>query len=160
MHHSAAPGPAWFPDGRLITLRHETAASSGLVQAQIWQVLPTRQPMLTLQSSFELPLAAVEFDDLQIIANRFLLFRAWGEANLNGWLARLLGWFPITSPITMMMRLATGKVPLWDLLLAIACLAAGVLVAVRSAAALFRLGLLMYGKRPTLGEILRHLRHA
>lgn len=80
---------AWFPDGRLITLRHETAASSGLVQAQIWQVLPTRQPMLTLQSSFELPLAAVEFDDLQIIANRFLLFRAWGEANLNGWLARL-----------------------------------------------------------------------
>ncbi len=78
----------------------------------------------------------------------------------NGKLARALGWFPLTAPITMMMRLATGKVPLWDLAVAILCLALGVYLSVRLAAALLRLGLLMYGKRPSLREILRQLRHA
>jgi ABC-2 type transport system permease protein len=78
----------------------------------------------------------------------------------NGWLARGLGWFPLSAPITMMLRLATGKVPLWDVLVAVLCLSAGVYLAIRAAAALFRLGLLMYGKRPTLREILRQIRQA
>jgi len=78
----------------------------------------------------------------------------------NGGLARALGWFPLTSPITMMLRLGTGQVPWWDVLVAAALLAAGVYVAVRVSGALMRLGLLMYGKRPTLREILRQLRRA
>ncbi len=78
----------------------------------------------------------------------------------NGWLARGLGWFPLSAPITMMVRLATGKVPLWDVLVAVLCLSAGVYLSIRAAAALFRLGLLMYGKRPSLREILRQIRHA
>ena len=78
----------------------------------------------------------------------------------NSWMARALGWFPLTGPLTMMIRLGTGKVPLWDVVVALLCLAAGVYVAIRGAAALFRLGLLMYGKRPTLAEIARQLRHA
>ena len=78
----------------------------------------------------------------------------------NAWMARALGWFPLTGPLTMMIRLGTGKVPLWDVVVALLCLAAGVYVAIRGAAALFRLGLLMYGKRPTLAEIARQLRHA
>jgi ABC-2 type transport system permease protein len=60
----------------------------------------------------------------------------------------------------MMLRLGTGQVPWWDVLVAILCLAAGVYLAVRASGALFRLGLLMYGKRPTLKEIARQLRHA
>jgi len=78
----------------------------------------------------------------------------------NGRLARALGWFPLTAPITMMMRLATGKVAPWDLAVAILGLALGVFLSVRLAAALLRLGLLMYGKRPSLREIIRQLRHA
>jgi ABC-2 type transport system permease protein len=78
----------------------------------------------------------------------------------NGWVARGLGWFPLSAPITMMMRMATGKVPLWDVLLAVAILAASVYLALRLTARLFRLGLLLYGKRPTLREIARQLRHA
>ena len=75
----------------------------------------------------------------------------------NGIVARVLGWFPLTAPITMMIRCGTGKVPLWDLLLAIALLAGAVYLALRAAAALFRLGLLQYGKRPPLREILRQI---
>lgn len=78
----------------------------------------------------------------------------------NGALARALGWFPLTAPITMMLRLGTGQVPWWDVLVSAGCLIAGVYLAIRGAAALFRLGLLMYGKRPSLREILRQLRHA
>lgn len=78
----------------------------------------------------------------------------------NGALARALGWFPLTAPITMMLRLGTGQVPWWDVLVSALCLVAGVYLAIRGAAALFRLGLLMYGKRPGLREILRQLRHA
>jgi ABC-2 type transport system permease protein len=78
----------------------------------------------------------------------------------NTWMARVLSWFPLTGPITMMIRLGTGKVPLWDAVVALLCLAAGVYISIRGAAALFRLGLLMYGKRPSLREIVRQLRHA
>ena len=78
----------------------------------------------------------------------------------NTWLARALGWFPLTGPITMMIRLGTGRVPAWDAAVALVCLAGGVYLSIRVASALFRLGLLMYGKRPTLREIARQLRHA
>jgi ABC-2 type transport system permease protein len=76
----------------------------------------------------------------------------------NGWVARLVGWFPLSAPITMMLRLGTGKVPLWDVLVAILFLVLGVYLGIRVAGALFRLGLLMYGKRPSVREILRQLR--
>jgi ABC-2 type transport system permease protein len=78
----------------------------------------------------------------------------------NGAVARALGWFPLSAPLTMMLRIGTGKVPLWDTLLSIACLAAGVYLALRAAAALLRLGLLSYGRRPPLRAILRQLRRA
>jgi ABC-2 type transport system permease protein len=78
----------------------------------------------------------------------------------TGTLARILGWFPLTAPITMMLRLGTGKVPWWDVLVSVLILCGGVVLALRVSGGLFRLGLLMYGKRPTLREVLRQLRHA
>ena len=66
----------------------------------------------------------------------------------------------IRAPITMMLRLGTGQVPWWDVLVAALALAAGVYIAIRISGALMRLGLLMYGKRPSLREIFRQLRHA
>ncbi|HEU4401361.1 MAG TPA: ABC transporter permease [Candidatus Polarisedimenticolia bacterium] len=78
--------------------------------------------------------------------------------NPNGVVARVLGWFPITSPITMMLRCGSGRVPWWDVGIAILALLAGVVLALRLAGALFRLGLLMHGKRPGPREILRQLR--
>ncbi len=78
----------------------------------------------------------------------------------NGLLARALGWFPPTAPVTMMVRLGTGRVPLWDIAVAIVALIAGVALSIRLAAGLLGLGLLMYGRRPTLAEIARHLRRS
>ena len=66
------------------------------------------------------------------------------------------------APVTMMLRLAapTGSVPLWQVGLSMALLAGTAFLAIRAAAKIFRLGLLMHGKTPNLPEILRWMREA
>jgi len=81
-------------------------------------------------------------------------------AEPNGTLARVLSYIPFTAPITMMLRVACGRVPWWDVALSALILAVSLLVFVRLAAKVFRLGVLMYGKRPSIFEIVRWLRAA
>jgi ABC-2 type transport system permease protein len=78
----------------------------------------------------------------------------------NGLLARALSFFPLTSPVTMILRLATGPVPFVDILVSVAIGAVSIYFALRGAAKLFRAATLMYGKRPTLPELVRWLRTA
>jgi ABC-2 type transport system permease protein len=78
----------------------------------------------------------------------------------NGTAARILSYFPLTSAVTMMLRIGTGDVAWWEIALTLLTLAASVLVALRFAARVFRTGLLMYGKRPTLPEVFRWMRQA
>ncbi len=81
-------------------------------------------------------------------------------AEPNGTLARVLSYIPFTAPITMMLRVACGRVPWWDVALSALILAVSLLAFVRLAAKVFRLGVLMYGKRPSIFEIVRWLRAA
>jgi ABC-2 type transport system permease protein len=77
----------------------------------------------------------------------------------NGLLARALSMFPLTSPITMMFRLTmTPDVPVMDVVLSVALGAAAVYVCLRGVSKIFRAATLMYGKRPTLPELIRWLR--
>ena len=77
----------------------------------------------------------------------------------NGALARTLSLFPLTSPVTMMFRLTmTPDVPILDIVMSMAFGAAAVYVCLRGAAKIFRAATLMYGKRPTLPELVRWLR--
>jgi ABC-2 type transport system permease protein len=71
-----------------------------------------------------------------------------------------LSLFPPTAPVTMMLRMAipTSSVPAWQIALSIALLAVAAWLAVRAAARVFRIGLLLYGKTPNLPEILRWAR--
>lgn len=78
----------------------------------------------------------------------------------NGTLARVLSYIPLTAPITIMMRIGATQVPWWDIALSAAILLASQFLFVRLAAKLFRIGTLMYGKRPSLVEIIRWLRTA
>lgn len=66
-------------------------------------------------------------------------------------------WFsiiPFTSPIIMMARLPYG-VPLWEILLSVAVLYSSFLVMVWLAGKIYRVGIFMYGKKPTWGEIIK-----
>ncbi len=63
----------------------------------------------------------------------------------------------------MMMRLpggiGEGGVPLWQLLLSIILLLGTFLAIVWLAAKIYRVGILMYGKKPTYRELLKWLRY-
>ena len=64
--------------------------------------------------------------------------------------------FPLTSPIVMMARIAHGipnGVPLWQLLVSMALLIGGFLATTWLAAKIYRVGILMYGKKPTWKEM-------
>lgn len=67
---------------------------------------------------------------------------------------------PFFSPVLMYARAATGAVPLWQITLALALLVAGVLVVAWLAGRIYRVGILMQGKRPTLPELWRWVRAA
>ena len=80
--------------------------------------------------------------------------------NPNAVIARILSFFPLTAPTMMMLRLPFGSVPPEDIIGSIVVLCLTIPVVLWAGAKIFRMGLLMYGKRPSLGEIMRVLRAA
>ncbi len=84
-------------------------------------------------------------------------------SNPHGPIAVGFSLFPLTSPIVMLMRLpggiGEGGVPLWQLLLSITFLIITFLGIVSLAAKIYRIGILMYGKRPTYKELFKWLRY-
>lgn len=67
--------------------------------------------------------------------------------------------FPFFSPILMPMRIAASSVPVWQSALAIVLLLAATLALAWAAGRIYRIGILMKGKRPNLPELARWLRH-
>jgi len=78
--------------------------------------------------------------------------------NPDGPLAFWSSIFPLTSPIVMMVRVPFG-VPWWQMLLSIALLAFTVILIIKLAAKIYRVGILMYGKKPTYAEIMKWLKY-
>lgn len=78
--------------------------------------------------------------------------------NTDGPLAFWSSLFPLTSPIVMMVRIPFG-VPLWQELLSIVLLFGSALLVTWVGAKIYRVGILMYGKKPTLKEMLKWLRY-
>lgn len=76
----------------------------------------------------------------------------------NGTLPTVLTLFPLTSPVAVMLRMGFGSIPTWQLLLSMGLLFVTALFTTWAAAKIFRWALLMYGKRPSLREVLRVLR--
>jgi ABC-2 type transport system permease protein len=68
--------------------------------------------------------------------------------------------FPPTAPIIMFLRMASETPPAWQFALSIALLVLSILGTLWFASRLYRTGILMYGKRATVPEILRWLRES
>jgi len=66
--------------------------------------------------------------------------------------------FPITAPVEVMLRLGVSGIPAWQLVASIAVLVLSIIGGLLLTAKVFRAYLLMYGKRPGIGEIIRSLR--
>ncbi|KAF0236933.1 MAG: ABC-2 type transport system permease [Prolixibacteraceae bacterium] len=70
-------------------------------------------------------------------------------------------WFsiiPLTSPVAMMARIPYG-IPTWELLLSMFLLVLTTIGAIAAAAKIYRIGLLMYGKKINLKELFKWLRY-
>jgi len=83
--------------------------------------------------------------------------------NPHGPIAVGFSLFPLTSPIVMLMRLpgglGEGGVPVWQLALSIFLLVGTFIGIVWLAAKIYRVGILMYGKKPTYKELFKWLKY-
>jgi ABC-2 type transport system permease protein len=68
--------------------------------------------------------------------------------------------FPFSAPILMPVRLSLMSVPWWQLAASLASMLVMIVVAIWLASRIYRVGLLMYGKRPTLREVARWVHRA
>ncbi|MCR5887038.1 ABC transporter permease [Hymenobacter sp. J193] len=87
----------------------------------------------------------------------FVVSQAVLTTNPNGQVAVWMSMIPFTSPIAMMMRLPFGGVPMWQLAVSMLLLIAGFLGTIWLAGRIYRVGILMYGKKVTYGELSKWL---
>lgn len=80
--------------------------------------------------------------------------------NPSSQLAVTMSLLPFSAPVIMPIRMATIPVPPLEIVGAIAGVAAACAASIWVAARIYRVGLLMYGKRPTLRELARWVRQA
>jgi ABC-2 type transport system permease protein len=66
--------------------------------------------------------------------------------------------FPLSAPVEVIIRLGVSAVPAWQLVASIAVLVLSIIGILLLTIRIFRTYLLMYGKRPGIGEVLRSLR--
>jgi len=75
-------------------------------------------------------------------------------------LSVVLSLIPFFAPILMFMRIMVEQPPMWQIALCIALMVATIYVVVNISARIYRVGILMYGKRPTLPEIIKWVKYA
>lgn len=82
-------------------------------------------------------------------------------SNPHGPIAVAFSLFPFTSPIVMLMRIpADTPVPTWQIILSIVLLIGTFLLLVWIAAKIYRVGILMYGKKPSYKDLYKWLKYS
>jgi len=74
--------------------------------------------------------------------------------------ARTLSLVPFTTPIATPVRWTAGSMPTWELVMSLVILAIAIVGVTWVAARIYRVGILMTGKRPTMKELVRWVRTA
>jgi ABC-2 type transport system permease protein len=95
---------------------------------------------------------------LSVVAPMLLLEQVLRQP--NSLFATVVSQIPIFSPILMFARIAVEQPPWWQIGLAIALLLLSIWAAVWLAAKIYRVGVLMYGKPPTLPELFKWLKYS
>jgi ABC-2 type transport system permease protein len=72
----------------------------------------------------------------------------------------ILSLVPFFTPILMLARIVVQMPPLWEILLSIMIMVSTIFGAVWLVGKIYRVGVLMYGKRPTLPELLKWIRYS
>ena len=76
----------------------------------------------------------------------------------HGTVSTVFSFIPLTSPVVMLMRIPFG-VPVWQQILSLLILIATFMFTVWFAAKIYRVGILMYGKKPTYKELIKWIKY-
>src|SRR5438270_13267700 len=95
---------------------------------------------------------------LMLVAGFFISFNIIRSPNSS--LAFWASMFPFFAPITMLVRIVTETPPLWQILLSLGIGLATVFGLIWLASRIYRVGMLMYGKKATIPEVWRWVRQA
>ncbi|KAA1190269.1 ABC transporter permease [Paenibacillus sp. B2(2019)] len=74
-------------------------------------------------------------------------------SNADTLLVKVASYVPFTSPLTMLLRIGVGEVAIWQVIVSLAILLVTTFIFGWLAAKIYRTGVLMYGKRPSIKEI-------
>ena len=74
-------------------------------------------------------------------------------SNANTMLVKVASYIPFTSPLSMLLRIGVGHVAFWEIVISLVILLVSIFVFGWLAAKIYRTGVLMYGKRPSIREI-------
>ncbi len=75
-------------------------------------------------------------------------------------ISRVLALIPPFTPLLMYMRVSIGHPAAWEVALSIAMLVASILGLIWFTSRVYRVGVLMYGKRPNIAELMRWLKYS
>ena len=92
------------------------------------------------------------------VAGFVISTNAMTSGDVNSDLMKGLSLFPLTSPMAMFTRVAMSQVPGLEILLSVAFLILATVLIGYIAAKIYRVGVLMYGTKPTLGKIIKAIR--
>jgi ABC-2 type transport system permease protein len=68
---------------------------------------------------------------------------------------KVMSFIPFWTPTVMLMRVGVGNVSWWEIVLSIGILIATIIVCAWFAARIYRFGVLMYGQKPKLGQLIK-----
>jgi ABC-2 type transport system permease protein len=95
---------------------------------------------------------------LPLIASSLVIINVVRDA--DGVIAQAFSFFPFCTPLIMYVRIAVHQPPAWQIALSILGLILTILAVLWFASRIYRVGILMYGKKPNLPEILRWLKYS
>jgi ABC-2 type transport system permease protein len=118
------------------------------VAAALGAMTSSEQELQQLNMFLMLPLIACSVVILQVVRDS------------DGLVAKAFSFFPFCTPLIMYVRIAVHQPPMWQIALSIVILILTILAVLWFASRIYRVGILMYGKKPNLPEILRWLKYS
>ena len=90
----------------------------------------------------------------------FVVMFSMSSGNVDNLLMKVCSFIPLTSPMAMFVRIAMGNVSGWEIAVSIAILVLSTIGIGILAAVIYRMGVLLYGKAPKPGEMIKMLKNS
>ena len=100
--------------------------------------------------------SAIMLPVLLLVSGYLLFFLTVSSPDAT--LTKVLSYIPFWTPMLMLMRLAVGTVAWWEIVVTIALMLLTILACTWIAARLYRYGVLLYGQRPSLRQLVKLIR--